>query len=386
MKPTLVRAGAAALAVVSVMGVAAWGPRKAPPPPPVIEAPPPPPPTSLSASVVQAAAAYEDYVNSALKLSAKFSDAAQVQSELKLGESYEPTQLAHGMVALSAVVALQDPTFVAGVKAYAKDPAGRQQLINLIYADPRYAAQIPGASSAAARVLARLTSDGAALQKAGEAMKQSARDVQHQSWSKENVADREGRLAIAKQLGGTPLAPSAAESEFLLRAAVSGSGLDTTPVQAPALVAVTPASAPGTSPAAAQAAGSATNAQPPYTEGVNRGLAIAALAVLGGAGDNNATQVSSLMDENIGHRCLDLAKMNHYQCLAVARPHYEDVFCLGQHALAETGRCVQKVAGTASAEVLEVTAMDAAKAAKEAAAKEKAAKRAAAHHRKGRKS
>ena len=40
-----------------------------------------------------------------------------------------------------------------------------------------------------------------------------------------------------------------------------------------------------------------------------------------------------------------MSKLNLYQCLAVAKPHYEDVFCLGQHVLIDTGQCVMKAAG-----------------------------------------
>jgi hypothetical protein len=40
-----------------------------------------------------------------------------------------------------------------------------------------------------------------------------------------------------------------------------------------------------------------------------------------------------------------MAKLNLYQCLAVSRPHYEDVFCLGQHIMMDTGRCMIKAAG-----------------------------------------
>ena len=45
--------------------------------------------------------------------------------------------------------------------------------------------------------------------------------------------------------------------------------------------------------------------------------------------------------------CLNMAKLNLYQCLAVAKPHYEDVFCLGQHVLEDTGHCLMKGAGVA---------------------------------------
>ena len=32
-------------------------------------------------------------------------------------------------------------------------------------------------------------------------------------------------------------------------------------------------------------------------------------------------------------------------CLAVAKPHYEDVFCLGQHAMIDTGACLARFTG-----------------------------------------
>ena len=35
-----------------------------------------------------------------------------------------------------------------------------------------------------------------------------------------------------------------------------------------------------------------------------------------------------------------MAKLNLYQCLASAGPHYEDIYCLGQHAMIDPGQCV----------------------------------------------
>ena len=49
-------------------------------------------------------------------------------------------------------------------------------------------------------------------------------------------------------------------------------------------------------------------------------------------------------EPNVG-RCMSMSKLNLYQCLAVAGPHYEDVFCLGQHAMMDTGKCMIKAAG-----------------------------------------
>ena len=68
---------------------------------------------------------------------------------------------------------------------------------------------------------------------------------------------------------------------------------------------------------------------------VARGVAVAALSVLGEDG-----KARSLMTEPKAAMCLRLAKLNLYQCLASSGPHYEDIFCLGQHAMIETGQCV----------------------------------------------
>jgi hypothetical protein len=72
---------------------------------------------------------------------------------------------------------------------------------------------------------------------------------------------------------------------------------------------------------------------------------VAALAALGEGGDANDAQVESLLNESSGGFCLNMSKLNLYQCLAVAKPWYEDVFCLGQHVLIDTGQCVAKEVG-----------------------------------------
>ena len=72
---------------------------------------------------------------------------------------------------------------------------------------------------------------------------------------------------------------------------------------------------------------------------VARGVALAALTLLG-----QPAKARAAMSEPKGRFCLKMAKLNLYQCLASAGPYYEDVFCLGQHALMETGQCVAEAA------------------------------------------
>jgi hypothetical protein len=80
---------------------------------------------------------------------------------------------------------------------------------------------------------------------------------------------------------------------------------------------------------------------------VMRSLAVAALAALGYADDASLEQVMPIMAEPTSAQCLNMSKLNLYQCLAVAKPHYEDVFCLGQHVLMDTGSCLMKGVGVA---------------------------------------
>ncbi len=348
----------------------------APPPPP----PPPPPapagpPVALSSQVSDAAAAYVAYVEQARRLPANFADGASVQAELQAGESYEPTQLARGAVAYGAIVAMQEPSFRSALRAYAADPAARADMVQKLLGNPYYAAGLPSANIAARRVILALSTDGQSIYKAGAAVKQSAYDIQRQAWSKEFVNGRDERLALAKQNSVTLKSIQSDESAKLLAAALSGEGLvtraHTGEATGDASVGGSPlpagSNASSGAPTATDPAPAASSANPaaaqvndpnanfgrpdlfdqPYTQTVNRALTIAAVAILGEGGDNNAQNLVSLLDEGDGARCLNMSKLNLYQCLAVAKPHYEDVFCLGQHVLMDTGQCLGKMSSNA---------------------------------------
>jgi hypothetical protein len=290
----------------------------APPPPPVALAPPPTPAAfSLSTRVIANAAAYEDYMARAALVDPNFKSGADVAEALKLGASDDPQALLRGEIAYAAIAALQDPNYVASVRNYSENDAARRQLAGLIEQDPRYVLGLPGANTAAGLAIAALTDQGEKLKAAGAAVKQSAYDVQHQAWSKEFVPDRDERLASAKNSSGFTFTGRADELAHLQRAAA---GFEPLALNAP------PATAP-------------------YPPVVIRGLAVAALALLGEAGEENETLVAPLLTDPTSANCLNMAKLNLYQCLAVAKPYYEDIFCLGEHVLHDTGECVMIDAG-----------------------------------------
>ncbi len=320
---------AGVLAALVLSGCATETPSLPPPPPPplpVLPVPPAavaPPPVTLSRQVIEQAGAYRIYMRRAAAFSPAFKDGAAVEQTLASAAAYEPKQFLAGAIAYAALVALQEPSFVAGVRTYAVDPDQRRMLAARLVSEPTYAAALPSASAAAGLVVAALNADGVKVRSTGELVKQAAYDVQHQAWSKGDVKDRPARLAAAKVVSAVPISTPEADAQALSQAVAGGDAA--TAAQVPQT---------GSGPIAA-----------PFSPIVARGLSLAAVAALGEAGDANTASLQALLDEPGGGFCLNMAKLNLYQCLAVAKPYYEDVFCLGQHILMDTGQCIVKATG-----------------------------------------
>ena len=330
LSTTRTRAALTAIAVVAATLLASCS-SPPPPPPPVVAAPPAPPPITLSSSIVEKASAFRGYMQRAGAITPNFENGDQIQASLKVAVAYEPKQFLSGATAYAAVLALQDPTFVASVRSFAADPAQRQQVINQLIADPAYAVGFKGSDTAAGRIIDTLGADGLKLYVAGKAVKQSAYDIQRSKWSTLPVLDRDGRLAYAKTMSATPALADSADVAALRQASLSGES-----APAAAIPVVDAASAPAAGP---------RSAPPPYKPLVIRGMAVAALAALGAAGDDKLALIDAVMAEPASAMCLNMGKLNLYQCLAVAKPHYEDVFCLGQHIMIDTAACVIKASG-----------------------------------------
>lgn len=310
-------AAIAALALAPALTLAACSSA----PPPVVAPPPPPPPAppavSMSSKLIDMASAYRAYVTRTAGIQPSFADGPAVARSLQAGAAYDPDQMVRGQIAYAAIVALQDKAFVAGVRVYVKDREQRRQIAYEILKDPNYALGLTGAQGAANLAVAALGADAQGLYDAGKAVKQAAYDLQKEPWSRADVPERDARLGAAKAAGTGAMLGDVAETARLQQAATGGGGFTLSPA----------------------AAG------PPYSPTIVRGLAIAALAALGEAGDDNMGQILALMSEPNTGRCMNMSKLNLYQCLAVARPHYEDMFCLGQHVMMDTGRCLIHATG-----------------------------------------
>jgi hypothetical protein len=275
------------------------------------------PGVSLARDVVAAASAFETYTRGAGAISAGFSSGGSVADALAKGAAYQPEQLDAGMVAYGAIAALQETAFIEGVRQAARETPP-EVLIARLETNPESVVEIDGVAAAASRAQAALLKRGAPLGVAGKAVKQSAYDIQHQDWSKAPIADGAGRLARVKAMSAAFFAPGDEDAGRLIQAATA------------------PREVGGFGGGEGGAA---------FTPVTVRAAALAALAVLGAAGDDDVAKLEPVLHEKKSGFCMKMAKLNLYQCLAVAGPHYEDVFCLGQHALIDTAQCVNDAAG-----------------------------------------
>jgi hypothetical protein len=268
---------------------------------------------AMPREIVAAASAFCTYVEHAAAVRGKLTSGAAVADGLKAGAAYEPRQFEEGMIGYAAMAALRDDRFIAGVN-YAARIGDRHQLAERLAADPAFVLQIDGADEAALRAQTALRERADTLAEVGGRTKQVAYDVQRLAWSKVKVADHVQRLAGLKSLSATPLDSTAGEDARLIETVLR--------IPAPAGV---------------------TRTMSPL---VVHALALAAEAALGAARAEDLPTLRPLLSEPSGAQCLKMSKLNLYQCMAVAGPVYEDVFCLGQHELIDTGQCVAAASGS----------------------------------------
>ena len=263
----------------------------------------------------EAAAAFDRYMHAAAGIDAGFKSGSGVAAALKTAAAYDPLQLEEGMVAYGALAALQSQRFVYAVMDVAANSDDRRAMIDTLLANPEAAVRLHGADEAAGLAGAAILHEARPVVATGRSLKQAAYDVQHQGWSTLKASDQSGRLAQAKSASSGRAAPAEGDMARLVSQVSTG---------------------------AAQGDENAGSRMSPVTA---RSLALAALAILDGAGGGEDGRLTPVISETISADCLRLAKLNLFQCLSVAGPEYEDVYCLGQHAVLDTGQCVAGAAG-----------------------------------------
>ena len=255
-------------------------------------------PPAADRQLAAQASAFESFMRKARGIDASFSGPGEVSSALQAGAAHDPKQLEAGMVAYAAMAALQESRFAQAARA------GGGELARRIAANPEAALSLPGAEAAAARASGALYTQGVGLAGEGKKVKQAAYSVQKQGWSKAKVPNAPARLATVKRISAAGYQPGRHDTAALFHALGE--------------------------------AGRRNGAVSPV---VARGVALAALSAQG-----QQSRGKALMSDARTSSCLRIAKLNLYQCLSAAGPHYEDIYCLGQHAMIEPGQCVTDAA------------------------------------------
>ena len=180
-----------------------------------------PAPVTLPRGVVEAASVYEAYQRKAAAIRASFRDGEAINRAMLVGEAYQPEQMEEGLVAYTAMIALDDAAFVRGVQASVQGPEGAAREADALLAQPAAITAIPGSGEAAALAGAVLREEGGQLLAAGQAVKQSAYDIQREGWSRQTAPDATGRLARAKSLSASAVIPAPEEISSLLQTAAT---------------------------------------------------------------------------------------------------------------------------------------------------------------------
>jgi hypothetical protein len=248
------------------------------------------------ADLVAEATAFESFVRHAKTIDGTFEGPTQVSQAVQTGAANAPGELESGMVAYAALAALQEPAFVNAVRGERDGDA----LARRIQANPATALGLAGGQAASARASGALYAEGESLSAAGQRVKHAAYAIQHQAWSKARADDAAAQLARAKRAATVGYRSEPGDGTRLAEAL--------------------------------SASGRRGGAPSPL---VTHGVALAALSLLGQENRDRAL----LADVRTGS-CLRIAKLNYHQCLAAAGARYEDVYCVGQHAMIETGQCV----------------------------------------------
>ncbi|MBI1186895.1 MAG: hypothetical protein GC206_06110 [Alphaproteobacteria bacterium] len=308
-------------------------------------APQPTNPDAASASgaplqdAVQAYAAYQADIGALRSISVNNAD--QLESALDTSTRHNRDAISRGWIAYGAMTAAQSPAFNEGVREAAAY-YGRDAVIRGMLIDTGWARMLRGGDDATKLVLESSTADAARIGVVANRFQELAYSLQRQRWANA-VAPRQaeriqrmrangvgrphpagadaGRL-VARPMQHTPWTDPTAYGGRRFWDSVGGAG---GAVEVSAPVSYT------------------WRIKPERGEAVNRMTTIAALQALNAAEDR-PSDVDRLLNEQRTRDCVEMAQLQLYQCMSAARFRYENAFCLGSHAIAQVGQCINDVA------------------------------------------
>lgn len=323
--------GAIASAVFALGAVAQDAPESSPAPEPQNDA------------LSKAAAVYGTYQGSVGDFkTTPFSSAKDIDRALTELGGHNAGQLSKGWLSYSGLVASQNNEFRAAINE-AVGHYGRDRVLLGLKNNYAYARSLKGGNAAVGSALTALDADARRIRSAAAQVKEQAYTLQSAGWAKAKIGNTQAKAnqIMANSRSGRPangtvmsaMMAADADSNF---ARAGGSG-------APSLWdGLTSAASTVRFPTISSASGY-KRVRRGQEQTADRIATLAAYRAVG-AGRSAESAILTTMTDQQAASCLNSASLNLQQCVAAAHKQYEVPFCIGEHALAEIGDCVGKVA------------------------------------------
>jgi len=255
------------------------------------------------------------------ELNAMMDGAAQV---------YSPS-LGPSLIGYGALVGVQNTSFVESVMDAARYQ-GLDTIVYKLYADPNFAATLPGAQHASADIQNAWASDIAQIGRSGSFVKQQSYELQKSSdWKTLRADDRTSRLQAleqAKSIRYTP--PRAARQSLAEIGTIRAYDTDADMRRRQFWQVYGRSAQPQTETYTSQ-----------YASPMHRkALTLSALEILGATGTDSSVWIDNYMVSPKLNRCITTARLNAAQCVAAGHFKYEDAFCAAEHQLTEISNCL----------------------------------------------
>lgn len=292
-------------------------------------------------NISKSAAVYATYQSAVTDAkTSTMNSAGDIDSTLNNLGGHNADSLTKGWIAYSAMVASQNSEYRAAIRDI-ESYYGRDTLMNGLKLDPRYARTLNGGNSAVAAAASASTADARRLSSAAAQVKEQAYSLQGAGWAKAKIGDS-GAKATAldgKQRSGQSAkgnlvnALGASDIDNALRSA-GQSG-------APSLWESVSSSVSSIRlPSGIRSSMTSRHGARPGNEQVADQIATLAAYRVMGSSAANSSDVYTAMNEQGTSSCMKMAQLNLQQCVAASHQQFEVPFCIGEHALADVGKCI----------------------------------------------
>lgn len=263
----------------------------------------------------------------------------QLDAALERAARHNTRALVRGWMNYGANVAAQSPTFVAGVRDAAAR-LGADALVREIASDRARIRRLDGTEEASRFVLETIAADAERVAYAADRLMEYSNALQRAPWASADAAgqlERVQRLRGAGEPGGySPSIPISVAAQLTVTPLSVRIGADSTSFGGRRFWDVLNGRG--------SVLGVSSVRRPPPRDDYGRAsveamLAVAALKALD-AEEAQPSAVDSYLSDRTSMSCVEMARLQFYQCVSAARFNYENGYCLARHGVRDIALCM----------------------------------------------